>query len=173
MKPVIRRILLLTFAALVLAGCGVQERDALRVGGQSISEEGLTDLVLAVSSGAPDGEEPSALSAQSFREVGAVWLRDAAAVAYLAENGVMISQAERDVIKTQIEDAIAAQQLGAISRQSEGYEALMANVWISTQASALGSPDVQEELLAMVQNADVSSRIGEFDAEAFELVPRG
>jgi hypothetical protein len=49
----------------------------------------------------------------------------------------------------------------------------MANVWISTQASALGSPDVQEELLAMVQNADVSSRIGEFDAEAFELVPRG
>jgi hypothetical protein len=59
MKPVIRRILLLTFSVLVLAGCSAQERDALRVGEESISEQGLTDLVLALSGGAPDGEEPS------------------------------------------------------------------------------------------------------------------
>jgi hypothetical protein len=173
MKPVIRRILLLTFSVLVLAGCGAQERDALRVGEESISEQGLTDLVLAVSGGAPDDEEPSALSAQDFRDIGAVWLRDAAAVTYLEENGVTITQSERDGIKSEIEDAIAAQQLGAISRQSEGYEALTVNVWVTAQGPALDTPAVQEELLTLVKNAAVSSRIGKFDVETFALVPRG
>ncbi len=173
MKPVIRRILLLTFSVLVLAGCSAQERDALRVGEESISEQGLTDLVLALSGGAPDGEEPSALSAQTFREIGAVWLRDAAALTYLEENGVTITPSERDGIKSEIENAIVAQQLGAISRQSEGYEALTTNLWVASQGSALAAPDVQEELLTLVKNGAVSSRIGKFDVETFELVPRG
>lgn len=173
MNHVIRRILLLAFVVLVLAGCGASEREALRVGELSISEEGLADLVVSLSGGAPTGEDPSALSAQSFRDVGVVWIRDAAAVTYLADNGVTMTEAERDGIKTQIENAIVADELGAISRQSEGYDALTNNVWVSSQGGALQAPDVQEELLALAQSADVSSRIGEFDAEGFELVPRG
>jgi hypothetical protein len=86
---------------------------------------------------------------------------------------VTITPSERDGIKSEIENAIVAQQLGAISRQSEGYEALTTNLWVASQGSALAAPDVQEELLTLVKNGAVSSRIGKFDVETFELVPRG
>lgn len=173
MKPVIRRILALSFAVLVLTGCGATEREALRVGSQTISSDGLTDLVLAVSGGAPDGEAPSTLSAQTYREIGGVWLRDAAAVAYLESTGVTISEAESEVIKTQIEDAIAGEQIGAISRQSEGYDALTNNIWISSSPGDLGTPEAQEAMLQLVREADVESRIGSWDNDSLLIVPRG
>lgn len=173
MKAVIRRILPLVFTVLIVAGCGATERDALSVGSQSISADGLTDLVLSVNGGPPDGELPQTLSAQSYREIGAVWLRDAAAVSYLDSTGVRISEAESEAIKIQIEDAIAGNQIGVISRQSEGYDALTNNIWISSSPGDLGSPEAQQALLQLVREADVESRIGVWDSTELLIVPRG
>lgn len=173
MKPVIRRICVLLFFVLVLAGCGATERDALSVGTQSITSDGLTDLVLAVSDGPPDGEIPQTLSAQTYRDIGSVWIRDAAAVSYLEANGVTISEAEQEAIKTQIEDAIAAQQIGVISRQSQGFDALTNNIWVSSSPGDLDTAEAQEALIALVRDAEVESRIGVWDNENLQIIPRG
>lgn len=166
MNHVIRRLLFLLLCTLALAGCGAAEgRDALAVNDRAISEDGLTDLVLAVNGGSPDGEIPAAMSADAYRLIGRTWLSDAAAASYLADNGVTITQAERDSIKTQIEDAIVAQQLAPISRESDGYEALTNNIWVSSQRASLLEPNAQEAIVDIIRDADVGSRIGvlEFD----------
>ncbi len=167
MSHVIRRMFFLLLCTLALAGCGAaQGRDALSVGDRTISEDGLTDLVIAVNGGSPDGEIPAALSAEVYRQIGRTWLNDAASASYLSDKGVTITQAERESIKTQIEDAIVAQQLAPISRESEGYEALTNNIWVSSQRPSLLEPDTQETIVDMIRDADVGSRIGviEFDA---------
>ncbi|GEM_PF-2168033 len=173
MRPVIRRILVLVFAAFVLASCGAAERDALSVGDRSISEEGLTDLVLAVNGGSPDGETPAAIDLEVMRNVGSVWLRDAAAVSYLESTGVTMTEAERDSIKVQIEDAISLGQVGPISRQSEGFEALTNNLWVSTQPGILGTAEAQQGLLEIARVAEVESRLGQWSNEALQIIPRG
>jgi len=173
MRPVIRRILVLLFSVFVLAGCGAAERDALAVGDQSISEEGLTDLVLAVNGGAPDGETPAAIDMEVMRSVGSVWLRDATVVSYLESTGVTLTDAERDSIKVQIEDAISSQQIGPISRQSEGFEALTNNIWVANQPGILGIPEAEQELLDIARDADVESRLGMWDNDTQQIVPRG
>jgi hypothetical protein len=173
MRPVIRRILVLLFAGFVLAGCGAAERDALAVGDRSISEEGLTDLVLAVNGGAPDDETPAAIDMEVMRSIGSVWLRDAAVVSYLESTGVTLTDAERDSIKVQIEDAISSQQIGPISRQSEGFEALTNNIWVANQPEELGTPEAEQELLDIARDADVESRLGMWDNDTQQIVPRG
>jgi hypothetical protein len=173
MRPVIRRILVLVFAVFVLAGCGAAERDALSVGDRSISEEGLTDLVLAVNGGAPDGETPAAIDLEVMRNVGSVWLSDAAVVSYLASTGVTLTDAERDSIKVQIEDAISSQQIAPISRESEGFEALTNNIWVASQPANLGTPEAEQDLLAIARDADVESRLGMWDNDTQQIVPRG
>jgi hypothetical protein len=173
MRPVIRRILVLLFAVFVLAGCGAAERDARSVGDRSISEEGLTDLVLAVNGGAPDGETPAAIDMEVMRNVGSVWLRDAAVVSYLESIGVTLTDAERDSIKVQIEDAISSQQIGPISRQSEGFDALTNNIWVANQPGELGTPEAEQELLDIARDADVESRLGMWDNDIQQIVPRG
>ena len=173
MRPVIRRILVFLFAVFVLVGCGATERDAVSVGDRSISEEGLTDLVLAVSGGAPDGETPSAIDLEAMRNVGSVWVRDAAAVSYLESAGVTMTEAERDLIKVQIEDAISSGQVGPISRQSEGFEALTNNIWVSTQPGILGTDEAQQGLLEIARDAEVESRLGQWSNDALQIIPRG
>lgn len=173
MRLVIRRILVLVFAAFVLAGCGAAERDAVSVGDRSISEQGLTELVLAVNGGAPDGETPSAIDMEVMRNVGSVWLRDAAAASYLESTGVTMTEAERESIKLQIEDAISAQQVGTISRQSEGFEALTNNIWVSSQSGNLGTAEAQEGLLEIARDAEVESRLGQWSNDALQIIPRG
>jgi hypothetical protein len=173
MRPVIRGILVLVFAAFVLAGCGAVERDALSVGDRSISGEGLTDLVLAVNGGAPDGETPSAINMEAVRNVGSIWLRDAAAASYLESTGVTMTEAERDLIKVQIEDAISAQQVGPISRQSEGFEALTNNIWVASQPGILETAEAQQGLLEIARDAEVESRLGQWSNDALQIIPRG
>lgn len=156
----------LLLCTLALAGCGATDgRDALVVGDRSISEEGLTDLVIAVNGGAPDGETPAALSAEVYRQIGRTWLSDAAAASYLSNNGIVITQDERETIKTQIEDAIVAAQIGPISRESDGYEALTTNIWVTTQQAGLSEPGARDAIIELIRDADVGSRIGvlEFD----------
>ena len=172
MRPVNRRILVLVFAAFVLAGCGAAERDAVSVGDRSISEQGLTELVLAVDR-APDGEIPSTIDMERMRSVGSTWLRDAATLSYLESTGVTMTEAERDSIKAQIEDAISAGQLTAISRQSEGFEALMNNLWLASQPEVVGTPEAEQGSLEIARDAEVESRLGQWSNDALQIIPRG
>lgn len=164
----------LVLAAAALAGCGASERDALAVGEYSISEEGMTDLVISVNGGVPDPDaEINQLSANDYREVGSAWLQIFAARDYLASTGVTISQEDRDAIKVRVEDAIAAGDFGPVSRQGEAFEALTVSAWLPQVDDTLGSPEATAAIVELLRNATVSSRIGELDPDTRLITARG
>lgn len=174
MNHVIRRMLFLCLAAAALAGCGASERDALAVGEYSISEEGMTDLVLSVNGGVPDPDVVvSQLSAEQYRGVGSSWLQIFAARQYLESTGVTISQEERDAIKVRVEDAIAAGDFGPVSRQSEAFEALTISAWLPQVDDVLATPEASDAIVELLRNATVSSRIGELDPDTRLITARG
>ncbi len=181
MNHVIRRIVVFLLCTLALAGCGATDTDVLSLGDQSISEEGFVDLVVALNQGDRDTEIQPLLDVDgvrlNYRDLSRTWLSDAAAVEYLSQLGITITEADRENIKPIIEDAIAnpdpSQRIGPIARSSEGYEALVQNVWVASHAAELGTPEAREALVALVRDADLSSRIGSIDPETLLITARG
>lgn len=180
MKPVIRRILFSGLAVLFLVGCGAAERSALSVGDQSISEEGLTELVIAVNGGLPEGEDPSSLPADLYRRDGGTWLQLAANIEYLDDLGIEITDDDEAGIKTQLENAMSSGQIGPVARDGEAWEAFVWSFFLSnTPIVELSDPAAQEAIIDYLADAEISSRVGELDieslraGEAFAVNPRG
>lgn len=179
MKPVIRRILFLGLAVFLLSACGATERTALAVGDQSISEDGLTELVVAVNGGLPIGEEPASLPADRYRVDGAVWLQLASRIDYLNGEGVTITEEEEDTIKLEIENAISTGQIGPVDRDSEAWEAFVWSFWLGSRPiEELATPEAERTILLSLVDSTVSSRVGELDLDtlaitSLNLLPRG
>lgn len=180
MNHVIRRTLFLLLCTLALVGCGASERDALTVGEQSISEEGLTDLVLALNPGGPDPETIASLQTSAYREVGAIWLQLFARFDYLESSGVVLEESARESAKERIEQLISEGRLNPVSRESQAFDALVVSDWLSTQPGDVESPEALNAIESSLRESSIASRIGTLDLASLEdetrpllIVPRG
>ena len=174
MKHVIRRMFFLMLCMVLLAGCSaVDQRDALSVGDQSISEDGLTDLIFALNPESPERETVPVLDIDPYRTIGAGWLRLYAAVEYLEGQGIVLDEQGRQTATELIEQQISEGRYSPLSRESEAYEALIVNHWMATNVADLETPEAQIAMETLLRDSDVASRIGSFDIDANLIGPRG
>lgn len=170
MTPVIRRLGVLLVLLLTIGACAGSERESLAAGDYSISRGDLTELVVALNPGGPT-ELPSTLSAETFRGIADVWIRDAALATVLEENGVTMTEDERIAINGTIEDAVRGEQIGVLAPLSQGYAALQRNVWVAGKVDQLDG-EAQARVQALMVDADIESRIGKVDPETTFIVAR-
>ncbi len=170
MINVIRRLGVLFVLVLALAGCAGAERAAVTVEDSSISRADLIELVVALNPGGPD-EVPATISADVLRDVANTWTRDAAISAALAEQGVVMTEAERVEINAQIEDAFSNAQIGVMAPLSGGFEALQRNVWVAGKVQEL-TEESQIRVQELLDDAEVESRLGVVDPETTLIVAR-
>jgi uncharacterized protein YqfA (UPF0365 family) len=173
MNHVIRRstLILTVLVALFLSACAGGSADALRVGERTISHEGLAQMVSGINGG-PATEVPQTVSADQTRAVGNVWIVDAAAAEYLRAQGIEIDAAARTEAETFIAQAVADGQIGDLPAGSEGYEALVNNIWISGQLQGLqAQPEAEADITVLIDEAWVSSNIGVWDSQSGQILP--
>lgn len=173
MNHVIRRssLILIVLAALFLSACAGGSADAISVGDRSISHDGLAEMISGLEAG-PVGEVPATVSADQARAVGNVWIVDAAAAEYLRSEGVEIDATAREEAETFIAEAVQAGQIGDLDPASEGYEALVNNIWISGQLQGLQSdPAAEAAITELFDSAEVASNIGVWDSTSGQILP--
>ncbi len=126
MAHVIRRLSLLLALLLALAACAGDERSTVGLGDESMSRTELTDLVISVSGGIPEGaEDPTSLDAERMRQVASVYVRDLALTEYFEANGFAPDAAVIDAAEAAAAQRFENQEFGFLAFDSAGYRAIV------------------------------------------------
>ncbi len=186
MKPVNFRTLLFVFACALATGCGA---DALSVGDDSISRDDFEDYasVLGYLDQGPGPVEEVRLDANWARFAAAQWLTTSAFEQALADAGFEATDDDSAEAATVVLDAtnrvrndVAAAGIDIVSTvedfdQSDPAFAQLTRL-VTTQlvADRAGSAmaDVEVAVLELMEDAEVESRIGRWDNDVFDVVPR-
>ncbi|MFT7473219.1 MAG: hypothetical protein ACI81L_000133 [Verrucomicrobiales bacterium] len=187
MTAVIRRLGILLVLVLTLGACAGGEGTSVSIGDRSLSRQDLTDLVVAVNGGVPLGsDQPTTLSAENYRGIATIFIRNAATTHYFASKGVSMTDEERGLLQEQTSDRVGVEGgLGFLAFESPAFNAIVDNAWVSNQPVETffddGPPAGLDEqlfslrLVEIVSDSglavDVESRVGLWDAELGEVTP--
>lgn len=170
----IRRLILVLASLFILSACGATDTAAISLEDRSISDDELVQLAEVITE--PGSLQFAGLNADSIvdatpiRGSGVSWLQFAALEIVLERQGVVMSDDERLQTEAALSAAITPETLTELVG-TETYEALVRNQWIVELPEATLNGLSIDEVIAVMNTADVSSRLGEWDPDALSIVP--